>query len=251
MTSTSTHRRSALGTWVLVCLLAGPLTAWAQKKDSSRAKYLAELSKLKRAKKGSVEPVFHLGLAAAEELQEQIMERDEAPAGDPKAKTPVNTKLEGFSVSTGETLYAVPRTAYFLALARKKGTPEDIAFFENIQRTFPEHDAWPAFVEQQTDYSGCTLYNAPELISVYRGWSEFAAKYPKAYPEEVAKELERIHEAMTQEEGCACEKAEGVTAGFEAFLKAFPKAPIADKVKARLEALRAGKGDIRFECQSG
>jgi hypothetical protein len=64
------------------------------------------------------------------------------------------------------------------------------------------------------------------------------------------KELNRIHEAMTQD-GCACEKAEDVTAGFEAFLRAFPKAPIADKVKTRLEALREGKEAFRFECKSG
>ena len=235
---------------MLVCLLAGPLTASAQQKDSPRAKYAAALAKLKRANKGQVEPVFLLGLAAAQKLQEQLMARDEAPAEDSKSKAPINTKLEGFAVSTEEVLYAVPEPAYFLALARKKGTPEDIAFFENLQRTFPEYAAWPVFIEQQTDYSGCTLYNSPELIAVYRGWSEFAAKYPKAYPEQVAKELQRIHAAMT-EEGCACEKAEGVTAGFEAFLQAFPKAPIADKVKSRLEALKAGKGDVRFECHSG
>jgi hypothetical protein len=250
MTSTSPHRQSALGTWVLVCLLAGPLTAWAQQKDAPRAKYLAALEKLKGANKGQVEPVFHLGLAAAKKLQQQISERDMAPASDPKSKMPVDTKLEGFSVSTEEVLYAVPEPAYFLELARKKGTPVDIAFFENLQRTFAHHPAWPVFIEQQTDYSGCTLYHSPDLIAVYRGWSEFAAKYPKAYKEEVAKELQRIHTAMTGD-GCACEKPEGVTAGFEAFLQAFPKAPIADKVKARLEALRAGKGDFRFECHSG
>jgi hypothetical protein len=248
MTSTSPHHRSALGTWVLVCLLAGPLTASAQQKDSPRAKYVAALAKLKRESKGQVEPVFLLGLAAANKLQEQLSERDEeAPA---KSKAPINTKLEGFAVGTGEALYAVPKPAFFLALAQKKGTPEDIAFFENLQRTFAEDPAWPVFIEQQTDISGCTLYNSPELIAVYRGWSEFAAKYPNAYPEQVVKELTRIHEAMTQE-GCACEKAEGVTAGFEAFLKAFPKAPIAGQVKSQLEALKAGKGNIRFECQSG
>lgn len=250
MTLNSPHHRSALGTWVLVCLLAGPLTASAQQKDSPRAKYAAALAKLKRESKGQVEPVFQLGLAAAKTLQEQISQRDSAPAGSPKSKAPLDTKLEGFAVSTEEVLYALPEPGYFLKLARKKGTPEDIAFFENLQRTFPEYAAWPVFIEPQTDYSGCTLYNAPELIAVYRGWSEFAAKYPKAYPEQVAQELTRIHEAMTQE-GCACEKAEGVTAGFAAFLKAFPKAPIAGKVKSRLEALKAGKGDFRFECHSG
>jgi len=249
MTSTSSHRWTSLGVWVLVCLLAGPFTAWAQKKGSPRAKYRAALEKLQRGGKAEVEPVFRLGLAAARQLQEELAQHDAAPATDPKV-APVDTKLEGFAVSTEEVLYAVPKPDFFLELARKRGTPVDVAFFENLQRTFAHHPAWPVFIEQQTDYSGCTLYNAPELITVYRGWTEFAAKHPKAYAEEVAKELTRLQETMTQD-GCACGKAADVTAGLEAFLRAFPKAPIADKVKARLEALRAGKSDFKFECHSG
>jgi hypothetical protein len=225
---------------VLVCFLAVPFTAWAQKKEqgSPRAKYHAALEKLQTGSKGKVEPVFLLGLTAAKQLQEELSQHD------------VDTKLEGFSVSTEEVLYAVPKPGFFLALARKKGTPVDVAFFENLQRTFAQHDAWPVFIEQQTDYSGCMLYQAPELLAVYGGWTEFAAKHPKAYAAEVAKEISRIEEAMTRD-GCACGKSAEVIAGFEAFLRTFPRASIATQVKSRLEALKAGKGDMRFECKSG
>jgi hypothetical protein len=251
MIGTPSHRSSVLGAWLLVCFMGGPLTAWAQKTEqgSPRAKYHAALKKLQTGSKGEVEPVFHLGLTAAQQLQEEISQHDEAVAAGKKG-APLDTKLEGFSVSTEEVLYAVPKPGFFLELARKKGTPVDVAFFENLQRTFAQHDAWPVFIQQQTDYSGCTLYQAPELLTVHRGWTEFAAKHPKAYAAEVAKELSRIEDAMTRD-GCACGKSADVIAGFEAFLRTFPRASIATQVKSRLEALKAGKGDMRFECQSG
>ncbi|HYI02302.1 hypothetical protein [Hyalangium sp.] len=236
---------------MLVCLFAGLFSAWAQKKEqgSPRAKYHAALKKLQTGSKGEVEPVFRLGLIAAQQLQEEISQHDVAVAAGKKV-VPLDTKLEGFSVSTEEVLYAVPKPGFFLELARKKGTPVDVAFFENLQRTFAQHDAWPVVIQQQTDYSGCTLYQAPELLAIYKGWTEFAAKHPKAYASEVAKELLRIEQAMTQD-GCACGKSAEVIAGFEAFLRTFPRVSIASQVKSRLEALKAGKGDMRFECQSG
>jgi hypothetical protein len=80
-------------------------------------------------------------------------------------------------------------SGFFLELVWKKGRPVGMAFFANLQRTFAHYPARPVFIEQQTDFSGCILY---------QGWTGFAAKQPKAYA------------------------AAGVTAGFEAFLRAFP-----------------------------
>jgi hypothetical protein len=50
---------------------------------------------------------------------------------------------------------------------------------------------------------------------------------------------------------CACGKKAQVLAGFSAFIRAFPDAAITPQVKARLEALQAGKSDMRYDCQGG
>lgn len=237
----------ALRLWLVACLAWMPLASWAKSKIvSPKQRYDTALRNLRAVDKGEVEPVFRLGLAAADKLQEAIMKADEAGKELPEE----TKKLEGFAVSTQEALYVVPEPEFFLELAKKKGTPVDVAFFENLQRTYPSFPAWPVYIEQQTDYSGCNRYEAPELISVYQGWTEFAAKNPKAYVAEVARQLSRIEELMTAST-CACGNQAQVTGGFEAFLKAFPKASIAPKVRVRLEALKAGKSDLRFECHSG
>lgn len=232
---------------LLALVVLAPLSARAKSKDASpKAKYTAALKKLRAGPQGELEPVFQLGLAAAEQLEKAIVN-----AADAGKRLPASaTKLEGFVVGTHEALFAVPKVSFFLELARKKGTAVDVAFFENLQRTYPEYDAWPVYLRQQTDYSGCNVFDEPELIPVYQGWMEFAEKHPKAYADQVAKQLAKLDEMMT-ERTCACGKKPEVISGFEAFLKAFPKAPITPKVKARLADIQADKAEMSFECRSG
>ncbi|MDY7228890.1 hypothetical protein [Hyalangium rubrum] len=232
---------------LVALLVLVPLSSRAKGKDASpKAKYAAALKKLRAGPQGELEPVFQQGLVAAEQLEKAIVNANETGKQLPAAAT----KLEGFVVGTHEALFAVPKVSFFLKLARKKGTAVDVAFFENLQRTYPEYDAWPVYFRQQTDYSGCEVFDEPELIPVYRGWLEFAEKHPKAYAAQVEKQLTRLDEMMTQR-SCACGKKPEVIAGFEEFLKAFPKAPITPKVKARLADIQADKAEMTFECRSG
>jgi hypothetical protein len=55
-------------------------------------------------------------------------------------------------------------------------------------------------------------------------------------------------ERMMTRGSCACGKKEEVLAGFEAFIRAFPEAALTPKVKARLETLKSGKSNMRYQC---
>jgi hypothetical protein len=226
------------------------LAAWAKGPGTSpRAKYHAALKQLRASEKGELEPVFRLGLEAASWLEGILSDRDEALAAGKTLKD-FDERLEGFVVSSQEVLFAVPDPDFFLKLARKKGLPADVGFFENRRRTYPSSAAWPVYREPQTDYSGCELFQAPELITVYRAWTEYAAKYPSSYVAEVKEQLSDIESMMT-ERTCACGTKQEVLAGFEAFIRAFPEAAITPRVKARLKSLQSEKSDMVYECQSG
>jgi hypothetical protein len=250
MIRTSARKTNAPRAWLAVGLALVTLAAWAKgPAPSPREKYNAALEQLRAREKGELEPVYRLGLEAAAWLTSKLSERDEARAAGKTVKD-FDEKLEGFAVSTEEVLYAVPEPAFFLELAKAKGQPADVGFFENRRLTYPSFPAWPVYREQQTDYSGCELFDAPELITVYRAWTEYAAKYPKAYVKEVKEQRFDIESMMTGAT-CACGKKEQVLAGFEAFIRAFPKAAITPKVKARLKSLKSEESDMVYACHSG
>ena len=250
MLRTSARQSKAPRAWLAVGLALVTLTAWAKGPATSpRAKYYAALKQLRASEKGELEPVYRLGLEAASWLLDKLSARDEALAAGKTVKD-FDETLEGFEVGTDEMISAEPDPAFFLKLAKAKGMPADVSFFENHRLTYASSSGWPVYRSQQTDATGCERFEAPELIPVYRAWTEYAAKYPGSYVKEVEEQLSDIESMMT-ERTCACGKKEEVLASFQAFIRAFPKAAITPKVKARLEAIKAGKVDMRYECVSG
>jgi hypothetical protein len=250
MIRTSARQPNASVVLLAVCLASVSVSAWAKNVGTSpRTDYYAALEKLRAGERGELEPVYRLGLDAAAWLEVNLSEQDEARAAG-KAVEQLDTKLEGFVVSTEEVLFAVPDPGFFLKLAKEKGTPADVAFFENRLRTYASSPAWPVYRQQQTDATGCDLFQTPKLIAVYRGWTQYAAKYPNAYVDLVKEEIAAIDLMMTTQD-CACGTKKQVLAGFAAFIRAFPKAAITPQVKDRLKVLKSKTPGMRYGCKSG
>ncbi|MDY7231232.1 hypothetical protein [Hyalangium rubrum] len=212
----------------------------------AREDYLRALEKLARGQGGTVENVFILGKAASLEHLAGILEWDDALAHGRVPKKRFERELPGFLVGTSEALYVLPDTRFFLEAAQLRGTDVDRRFFDLLHQTF-QGTPTRIYVDHITDVAGCYQLGSREFISLYRGWTQFQASYPNAYRDTVKEELFVLEQTMLLAT-CACGTRQSVDAGFEAFLKAFPKSPIAKGVRERLEKLHTNTSDLVFQC---
>jgi hypothetical protein len=190
----------------------------------------------------SLQPVFELAINTASGVEAALPSMSDA---DYEA---LKKRLQGFAMNRGKAVYARPSAEYFKALAKKKGTKADRAFFDIYAATEPDNNAmYPAYIKQQPDESGCTLFSGQLLTGLYRKWLDFRTTYPEAYTTEAQGELDSM-DAELQAGTCACDGRDQVTAGLSAFVKAFPDLPIAPKIKDRIAEIKAGKSHIRFNC---
>ncbi len=198
---------------------------------------------------GSLEPVFSRALRVSETLLrvggdgltvlESLSEAD---------FTRLVGDLPGLLVNRDEVVYVKPDPAYFLRLAERYGAHEDRAFFRAYRRTLPS-GVWPAYIEPQTDYSGCTAFGRGELVATYRLWREFGRSFSHSYAATVARLMQDIEESV--QSTCACGDAASVERELRDFLAAFPTSPVASAVRQRVLELREKRSPIRFSCVSG
>jgi hypothetical protein len=157
--------------------------------------------------------------------------------------------LPGAIVNREEILFVEPDVDYFVKLAASLGDAADRRFFVAFKMTYPE-SVWPAYAEQQTDYSGCTAFGSGKLVEAYRVWSQFQTDLPNRYAGGVRRELDRVSRELA-ESTCACGDPASIQSELQGFIQIFPNSPIRAKVEERLNALKTGKSDIRAGCISG
>jgi hypothetical protein len=236
--------------WLVGAVLAVSGAAWGADMKELRLEYFNRLNRFEEGR-GSLERVFESGQAAARAVLEESIRRAEAAKehGTLPLK-PQESWLPGFRVSVEEAYVAVPDTRFFRDLARKRGTPVDKELFELFHRTYWGDALWRVYMIQQTDVSGCYVFDHPDLVDLYRNWTRFWATHPRAYTQLVEREVKFL-EDMVAQRTCACGDRASVETGLERFLKSFPRSPVAPDVRARLERVRAGTSDFRFRCTSG
>jgi hypothetical protein len=204
--------------------------------------YSLALTKYERQKsRASVESVVRKGKAVGEKL-------DEIEALSVADYALLEKKMRGFDVNREEILFINPDAKFFARLAKTRGTKADAAFFALMRQIRPDN-VWAAYVEQQTDVTGCGIYGNGALTRLYGKALQFKKTYPKAYVADINEEIREILEELT-EGTCACGTRAGVEKEFRAFIKAFPNDKNTPAIKKRLANLKKIK-DFRFNCQSG
>jgi hypothetical protein len=146
-------------------------------------------------------------------------------------------------------VFVVPDPDYFVRFAAAHGEDADRAFFRALKATYPD-GVRAVYVEQQTDYSGCTRFGGLSLVDTYRAWTEFEKKFPNRYTSAAKAELNAVLHELTQST-CACGDIRAVETELQRFLNAFPQSPVRLDIERRLQALRAGTSNIRVQCVSG
>jgi len=207
------------------------------------AKTLDDL--LKSNDKQSIEPLFEAGMQASPSIQAVLPDLSE------EQFLLVQHQMQGFVVARDKAVLVRPKVGEFKALARKKGTKADRAFFEIYGRTEPDaNGTFPAYIKQQTDEAGCTRFDGKLLTDLYRGWLTFRTEYPDDYSPEAQGEIDSI-ETELRSGICSCEDAKTTAAGLQTFVDAFPDLPMTAKIKDRIARIRSGKSGFRFNCHAG
>jgi hypothetical protein len=158
-------------------------------------------------------------------------------------------ELPGAIVNRDEIVFVEPDLDYFARLAARNGDAADRAFFAGLKSTYPE-SVWPVYIEQQTDYSGCTRFGGMSLVETYRLWSDFQRRFSGRYAAGAAKEIDGVLERLTAST-CACRDLASAEQELQRFLRDFPASPARAAVDRRLQAIRDGRSDIRPSCISG
>jgi hypothetical protein len=156
--------------------------------------------------------------------------------------------LPGTIVNREEVIFVEPDLDYFTKLANR-GDSADRAFFLALKATYPD-SVWPVYLDQQTDYSGCTRFGSMSLVDTYRAWADFQHRFPGRYAAGAKKEINAVIEHFTTST-CACGDLASVAVEMQQFLRIFPTSSTRAKIDRRLQALRARRSEIRARCVSG
>lgn len=193
----------------------------------------------------SLQPLFENGTQVSPELQAVLPSLSEAQFQQ------VQRAMQGFVIVRAQRVFARPSASFFKALANKKGTKADRAFFDIFERTEPDaNGGFPSYILQQTDEGGCTRFDGKQLVDLYRGWVTFRTAYPDDYATQAQGEIDSLESELVSGI-CTCGDAAKTSAGLQTFVDAFPDLPITPKIRDRIAAIRAAKSSFRFNCKAG
>ncbi|TMQ64604.1 MAG: hypothetical protein E6K77_03665 [Candidatus Eisenbacteria bacterium] len=218
------------------------------------ARYLAELNRVESVRgRTSIEPLF----ALTDTLQEYLFygellenrnwsQKEHPPTMEDLSESEyaeLSKQLRGILLNRDEVVIAEPDSSTFLPLARRKGLKPDRDFMDVYFMTRP--CAWPAYVVQETDYSGCDDYGTGKIVTLYGEWRRYRSAHPKNYVSAATQQLEEIQNSLA-DPGSPCGGPDSVTRELQQFLSRFPNDPITPKVRDVLNAIQQGRSNIRF-----
>jgi hypothetical protein len=232
---------------MLAIVFAGVVWAEPSGYRAAAHEYVAALKRLTcHAPDTSVEDVYERAARLGEALLSPPSALESMPEVELQA---LRKQLPGFILNRDEALIAGPEPSYFLDLAKRFGQPSDRGFFVLQSRSRPD-GVWPVYIEQQTDYSGCTLFGQGKLVDSYRSWRHFRSEFPRTYARFVTRALADIEEQVAQST-CACGDPDSVSRELAEFAAAFPESAGAAAAASRARAIREHRSTIRFNCLSG
>lgn len=153
------------------------------------------------------------------------------------------TRLRGMALNRSETVFAEADSATFLPLARAKGLPADRGFMVSYFATRPM--AWPAYVVQETDFSGCNDYGSGAMVDIYARWRRFRAEHAGSYERASLEQWQELRR-LFRDPGNPCGGPGSVLRELALFLDRFADEDIAPEIRDSMTAIREGRSAIRF-----
>jgi hypothetical protein len=227
----------------LIVICRAPAVLAQQQPIMNLAKtYSAALRSLERWRKTeTVETVVRKGRLVGEHL-------DEMESLSEEDYSRLEKLMKGFVLNREEILFIQADAKFFFNLSKKYGSPKDVAYFSLMQQIRPDN-VWAAYIEQQTDVAGCTIYGNGVLTGVYGAARTYQQKYPKAYVKSIKDEIYDILDKFS-DNICACGSSDSVSKEFRSFVKAYPRDKNTPAVRKTLKRIKTDKS-FRFFCTTG
>lgn len=232
----------AVGCMVCLALLVMPTFGQNRLILNLADRYSSALRKFqKQGKHVSIENVFRKGKTLSDKQQElEVLDDNEYSRFE--------RKMKGFLVNRQEVVFIEPDLKFFEKQSRRYGLSSDVAFFKLMQRIKP-NSVWAAYIEQQTDYSGCTKYGSGLLTRLYGDLLHFKKAYPNRYVADINNEIEGIITEFSVG-GCSCGDLESVLKEFRFFIRSYPRDRNTPKIRRNLTQIKKHR-DFRPNCHSG
>lgn len=196
-------------------------------------KYVLALQEVqKRPDKQPIEPIYTLGIVAADKLVEVLESLSLADFNL------VRDQMKGFKMNRIEVVYVSTDTIFFKNLALQKGQKVDIAFFDLFHYTKPH--GWPVYIERLTDYGGCTKYGSGLLVDFYGKWQKFQDSFPSAYSARVGEVLNDIKGELTLGTN-ACGSVADIVRELQLFIKTYPDNELSKELNRRIKEIEMNK----------
>jgi hypothetical protein len=138
-----------------------------------------------------------------------------------------------------EIVFIDPDVDFFVRLSKKSGTAADIAFFALLKKLKPD-SVWAAYLEPETDYSGCTIYGNGLLTGLYKKAVQFKKVYPFSYSAYIKDEMEQILDRFN-DDPYTCSDRAGVLREYRLFIRTFPDDKNTPAVKKALKVVEKKK----------
>jgi hypothetical protein len=220
---------------IILLIASANAVAHGQSKPilSRAGQYSAAFKKFQSQKgRRSIEPLIKKGTLVSDKL-EDIESLDEGEYAKLKSR------MKGYAVNSEEILFIEPDVDYFVKLANKRGTKTDIAFFAFLKRLKPD-SVWPAYIEQETDFGGCTRYGNGLSTGLYKKAIQFRKTFPTSYAGDVKKAVEDIIQNF-KENPYTCSSRADILKEYRLFIKTFPKDRNTPAVRAALKTVEKKK----------
>lgn len=238
-----------IGWAALALAVVQPLAVAQEAHETGLAAY-RRFVVLLESRKASVEQLFDHGLF----VRDTLLKPDQRGTTLLEALSSgefddLKREFSGFVLGRDEVVYVNPDPAYFSRVAREYGDAADQAFFDAYRQTRPT-GVWPAWIDQQTDATGCTRFGDGELVAAYRRWTDFRQAHPRKYRTEAEDFLSSIeYEVSTAT--CACGDSAATLKELQEFDRSFPNTRVSESVRQRIRELEQKRSSMRFACTSG
>ena len=215
--------------------------------------YAREFDRVRNAPRPApIEHLFRLGTAVGDSLTRDSGSPNDfstLAAMDDSTFDRASHLVPGFTLLRDEVEGVLVDPDVFLALAIERGDSADLEFFRALEATM-DSSYLPVYVEQVTDYSGCTRFGSGSLVETYTLWRRFMGRHPGRYAERARHEFDGVLETLLTND-CPCTDRASVVRELELFLDRFPGDSGAVRVRERLGRVRSGRESIRENCRPG
>ena len=234
-------------------LAAGPTQAQQQQPTPLRES-IAAYNRAVAEDKATVEQLFDLGQQAVRDFLDYVGAAPYGPDVEQERFDAMSRQMPGYEIGTNLMFsYAEPKVAFFRDLSRRRGRPQDIAFFAALTAEYQDGiQRWPVYQQQLTDENGCDRFDG-SLVRIDTTWRRYRQYYPHSYVRHVAEKLDQeadiLADMIEQKWVCGCNEQPEAERELTELSRLGPLDRVGKSAAELLRGLRDKSVDFKAHCR--